>query len=334
MSKSGKIFRLVMNMDRETKTFLGAVLVISVLPSVLNTYHIWNLSKFMLFGIFAMSLGLIWGYAGILSFGHAAYFGLGAYVMTICLTKFPAVNSVLSLVVTFLVPGLLGFLLSFSLLNAKVSGIYFVIITMVVALVIEQVAIAWYSLTRGLTGFGPIPSLRLGLGIRLDGDSLKHLLPYYYLILGLAVGIYFILFFLTHSKYGFVLKAIKNNQLRVSFLGYNVATVKTIAFTLACAIAGLSGGLYAPLVDFISPQLLGVMFSVQVIVWVAVGGRNTLAGPFLGALFISYMETFLSGLIVEAWLLVMGLLLIGVVLFWPEGVMSLILKPRRITTHG
>ncbi|MEW5814307.1 MAG: urea ABC transporter permease subunit UrtC, partial [Spirochaetota bacterium] len=111
-------------------------------------------------------------------------------------------------------------------------------------------------------------------------------------------------------------------------LGYNIATVRTIIFIIACAIAGLAGGLYAPLEDFISPQLLGLIYSTQCIIWVAIGGRNTLVGPFIGALLLSYLEMIFSGLIVEFWYLIVGIILLVVVLFWPDGLVGFLMKKK------
>lgn len=312
----------------ESKVFLGILFLLLVLPPFAGSYQIRILSKFVLFAVFAMSLDLIWGYAGIVSFGHAAYFGLGAYASTLILVHYPQGGGFLAIVGSMIVPAILALFMSFFLIYGKVSGIYFAIITLVVSLTLELLCIAWYSLTKGLTGFTPIPSLSF-FSLKFDADSTGRLTAYYYLIVLVAACVYFVLHFVSKSRYGLLLQAIKDDPKRAQYLGHNIAGAKTIACLLAAGIAGLAGGLYAPLEDFISPQLLGLIYSTQVIIWVAVGGRNTLVGPFMGTIILVYLETIFSGIIVEAWYLIIGIILVAVVLFWPEGLMGIISKRVR-----
>ncbi|UCE53110.1 MAG: branched-chain amino acid ABC transporter permease [Desulfobacterales bacterium] len=312
----------------ESKIFLIILFILLVLPPFTSMYQIRILSKFVLFAIFAMSLDLIWGYSGMVSFGHAAFFGLGAYSLTLLLVRFPEGGTLVAIAGSLLVPVVLALFMSFFLIYGKVSGVYFAIITLVVSLTLELLCTAWYSLTKGLTGFTPIPPLSI-FYLKFDADTTARLVQYYYLIILVAALIYFILHFFTRSRYGLLLQAIKDNPKRAQFLGHNIAGAKTIAFILAAAIAGLAGGLYAPLEDFISPQLLGLVYSTQVIIWVAVGGRNTLIGPFIGTIILVYLETIFSGIIVEAWYLIIGIILVVVVLFWPDGLMGIVSKRIR-----
>jgi urea transport system permease protein len=314
-------------MNRQTGLFAIVFALLLVMPHIVGYYQTQVLAKFILFGIFAMSLDLIWGYAGIMSFGHGAFFGVGAYVTTLVLARIPGAPSSLALLGAVVVPVLLALIMSLFLLYGKVSGVYFAIITLVVALILEQVTVVWYSLTRGLTGFTPVPPLNF-FGVSLDADTPGTLLIYYYLIAFTAGVVFVALYLISRSRYGLLLQAVKNDPKRSQYLGYNIATVRTIVFVIACAIAGLAGGLYAPLEDFISPQLLGLVYSTQCIIWVAVGGRNTIVGPFIGALGLGYLEMFFSGIIVEFWYLIVGAILLAVVLFWPDGLVGYLLSLR------
>ncbi|MEW5816829.1 MAG: branched-chain amino acid ABC transporter permease, partial [Spirochaetota bacterium] len=204
---------LLKRLDREIKLFSIVFILILIVPAFAGDYQIKVLSKFILFGIFAISLDLIWGYAGILSFGHAAYFGLGAYVTTLVLSHFQIAQSILAVVSSTVVPAILALILSLFLMYGKVSGVYFAIITLVVSLILEQVTIVWYSLTRGLTGFTPIPSLNL-FGALLNADTHGGLLKYYYLISIIAAVVFFLLYLLSRSKFGLLLQAVKNDPRR------------------------------------------------------------------------------------------------------------------------
>jgi len=313
--------------DREVKIAIAAFAAILLSPLFASTYHTRILAKFILFGIFTMSLDLVWGYAGILSFGHAAYFGLGAYAMTLILAHVQTGGTLLAVLGSVFFPVAVGLFLSFFLIYGKVSGVYFSIITLVVTLILEQVAVAWYSLTKGLTGLFPVPPIRF-FSHQLDADTTGGLIAYFYLVTVLALFVYFFLYLVSKSKYGLLLRALKDDPERTQFLGFNIATAKTIVFAVSCGIAGLAGGLLGPLEDFISPDLLGLLLSTNVMIWVAVGGRGTLIGPFLGTIVLSFLETILSGVIVQAWYLVVGIILVVAVLFFPDGFMGFILGKR------
>jgi urea transport system permease protein len=315
------------SLERELKIAIVAFAVILLSPLLVSPYNTRILSKFVLFGIFAMSLDLVWGYAGILSFGHAAYFGLGAYAMTLILAHGQIGSTFLAVLGSVLLPVAVGLFLSFFLIYGRVSGVYFSIITLVVTLILEQVAVAWYSLTKGLTGFFPVPPIQL-FSYPLDADTTGGLIRYFYMVTLLALVVYIFLYRVSKSRYGLLLRALRDDPERTQFLGFNIATAKTIVFAVSCGIAGLSGGLLGPLEDFISPDLLGLLLSTNVMIWVGVGGRGTLIGPFLGAIILSYLETILSGVIVEAWYLIVGIILVVVVLFLPDGFMGFILRKR------
>jgi branched-chain amino acid transport system permease protein len=314
-------------LPRELLIAIPAFALLFLAPTFAGTYHTRLLAKFILFGVFAMSLDLIWGYAGILSFGHAAYFGLGAYAVTLILSHATFAGTLLAVLGSAFLPVLVGLFMSFFLIYGKVSGVYFSIITLVVTLIMEQLSVAWYEVSGGLDGFFPVPPLNL-FGYPLDADSNSGLLIYFYIVAVAAVVIFAGLYLLSRSRYGLILQAVKNDPQRAQFMGINIATAKAIVFTLSCGIAGLAGGLLGPLEDFISPDLFGLLLSTQVMIWVAVGGRNTLIGPFLGAILLGYLQAFLSGLIVHAWFLIIGIILVVVVIFWPDGLAGALMKKR------
>ena len=312
---------------RELLIALPVFAILFLAPLFAGTYHTRLLTKFILFGMFAMSLDLIWGYAGILSFGHAAYFGLGAYAVTLILSHVKIAGTLLAVLGSVALPVIVGLFMSFFLIYGKVSGVYFSIITLVVTLIMEQLSVAWYTVTGGLDGFFPVPPFNL-FGYQLDADSNNGLMIYFYIVAIAAAIVFAGLYLLSKSRYGLILQAMKNDPQRTQFMGINIATARTIVFTLSCGIAGLAGGLMGPLEDFISPSLFSLLLSTQVMIWVAVGGRNTLIGPFFGAILLGYLQAFLSGIIVEAWYLVIGIILVVVVIFWPDGLAGALMKKR------
>jgi urea transport system permease protein len=314
-------------LDRELLIGIPVFVILFLAPILVGTYHTRLLTKFILFGVFAMSLDLIWGYAGILSFGHAAYFGLGAYAVTLILSHAKFAATLLAVLGSMFLPVLVGLFMSFFLIYGKVSGVYFSIITLVVTLIMEQLSVAWYSVTGGLDGYFPVPPLTF-INYQLDADTNSGLMIYFYIVAVVAAVIFVLLYLLSKSRYGLILQAVKNDPQRTQFMGINIATAKAIVFTLSCGIAGLAGGLLGPLEDFISPDLFSLLLSTQVMIWVAVGGRNTLIGPFFGAIFLGYLQAFLSGIVVEAWFLIIGIILVVVVIFWPDGLVGPLMNRR------
>ena len=204
-----------------------------------------------------------------------------------------------------------GLMLGYSVFFGNVSGVYFGIITLAVAAILQQLFITLIKYTGGSNGlYGyPLP--------------LKDDLVIYFFILVVALAAYLFCRWVAGSSFGRALEGIKQNDERMSALGYNVALLRLITFGLACGLAGLSGFLFT-LVGFVSPELFGLLWSTSVIIWVAVGGRGTLIGAVVGTLLIKYLEELLSSALVTYWLLLVGVFLIAVVLFWPQGLMGAI----------
>ena len=194
-------------LERELLIAIPVFAILFLAPVFAGTYHTRILAKFILFGVFAMSLDLIWGYAGILSFGHAAYFGLGAYAVTLILSHTTFAGTLLAILGSMFFPVLIGLFMSFFLIYGKVSGVYFSIITLVVTLIMEQLSVAWYSVTGGLDGFFPVPPLTF-INYQLDADTNSGLMIYFYIVAVVAMVVFLLLFRISKKRYGLILQAL------------------------------------------------------------------------------------------------------------------------------
>jgi urea transport system permease protein len=293
-----------------------------VFPWVSSAYQVGLLAKFLVYAILAMSLDLLWGYAGILTFAHGVFFGLGAYALALTLKYWGDVpgTTYLGLLLAVGLPALLALVLGYAMFYRRVGGVYFAIVTFAVGAIFQSVTIVWIDFTGGLNGLYGFPAPRLGLPlvaeVEVGGGRLA-----YYLIVGVLALSFVLARQLIRSPFGRTLKAMQNNEARVEFLGYNVPGLKLAIFVLSCAWAGLCGALYVP-VGFVSAEIMGILFSTAVIVWVAIGGRGTLVGPILGALVVNYLQAVMSDVLVFYWFLIIGLFFIAVVLLLPDGLVG------------
>ena len=298
--------------------------VAAFLPAMLSAYTLGLATRFLVFSILAISLDLLWGYGGVVSFGHAMFFGLGAYAVAITLTYVGGVGgTLLGLALGMAVPAFLGLSLGLFLFYSKVSGVYFGIVTLALTVVFETIAIVSRDFTGGLDGlYGfDIPTIWLpGLG---DLDVWGTRNPFYAALSGVVLA-FLLARWITGSSFGVTIRAIRDDEARVEMLGYDIAFMKTVLLVISCLMAGFAGSLYTT-IGFISPTLFGVFFSTQVLVWVGIGGRGTLVGPVLGTILVGILETFLSGQYEDIWPLFVGLTFLAVVLFWPSGLYPLLL---------
>jgi urea transport system permease protein len=305
----------------------AAAVALWVVPLLTGRYFTGLMGRFLVYGLAAMSLDLIWGYTGQLSLGHAAFFGLGAYASGLILAKtsWPALGP-LALVLGIAIPAALGFVMASTLFYGKVVGAYFAIITLLVSLILEQLAISMLWLTGGINGLYGMKPLALG---PLTLDSLNEA---FYFIVICSVLAYVLARLLVESPFGKAMDAIRVNERRAASLGYSTAAIRTIVFTLGAALAGLAGVLYVPLEAFVYPSQLGVGFSTWIIVWLAIGGRRSLVGAFVGAFVINYGQSLLSGKFQQYWVLATGIFLLVVVLIQPDGLLGIVrdLKDRLI----
>lgn len=290
-----------------------------VLPAITGEFFTGLMGKFLVFGLAAMALDLVWGYTGQLSLGHAAFFGLGAYASGLVLAKtaWPGAG-VIALGLGIALPAALAFLMAGTLFYGRVVGAYFAIITLVVSLILERLAVSMLWLTGGINGLYGMQDLSLGIFVV---DS--RLKAYYLALVGCLVA-YAIARLLVSSPFGRTMDAIRVNESRTASLGYSTSAVKTLVFTLSGALAGLAGVLYVPLERFVYPSQLGVIFSTSIIVWLAVGGRRSLVGAFIGAFIINYGQSLLSDEFERYWVLATGVFLLLVVLTQPNGLVGLL----------
>ena len=296
-----------------------ALALFALLPVVVSGYSIYILPQYMLHGVMAMSLALLWGRGGVLSFGQAGFYALGAYTMGLCYRWVALVNPAYAgMLIAFAVGGLLAAVLGYFLFRAGVRSAYFVLVTLAVSIIAEQVAVSQSQITGGWNGmYIERMSLTLGEGVNV---SLFDDAPMYFVVLAVVVAVYVCLRWLARAKFGKVLVGIRENEDRVLSLGFDVSAYKTATFAIAGALSTFAGALYGTHAGFVSPSLGGVLFSTEVVVWVAIGGRSSLLGAFLAAIGVSFLSNYLSALIPAYWPLILGMLFLAVIIFFRGGV--------------
>lgn len=341
----------------------GAVcLAMLLLPLFIDDDFLLNkFSRYLVLGMLAMSLSLSWGYAGILNLGQAMTFGLGSYCMAMALKlrtvpvhtgseglpDFMMWNNVetlpllwqpfhslsFAILAGLLVPALLAALLGWFMFRGRVTGVYVAIITLAALVVVELIVIDQQRYTNGFNGITDLAQLEL-LGFTFDAYGKST----YYLIAICLTASLFLALAITKSKAGLVLQAIRDHEGRVRYFGYDVAHFKIFAFAVSAAIAGLAGMLYTVVMEFASPTFFGVPLSLSVVIWCAVGGRQSLLGATLGAILVTGMQGSLSEseTFLETWTLVMGAVFVLVVLFLPKGLAGVaeLLTQRLRRTNG
>lgn len=299
---------------------------LALVPTVAGDYWTGQLSRYVLFGIFAMSLALLWGRAGMLSFGHAAFFGFGGYVMAAALLgrldigiADPWAALALAVAATTAFGLLLGLFLFW---GGGISGPYLALVTLAVAVILEQVVRSWYALGAD-NGLSNVPSLPLG-------DDPWNPRPPFYLALGAAAAVYFLFDALLATRFGAVLTALRTNPERLRYFGYSVIAYRIAAFVLGAAAAGLAGALFVTTDSFASPSLIGFALSAEVVIWVALGGRSLLLAAFLAAILVRVAEAYLSETLGPWWPLALGVLLMASVIALPDG---LLVTPLQRLVH-
>jgi urea transport system permease protein len=298
--------------------FLLATALLVLLPLGFETH---TLSLLLIWALFAMSLGLMWGYAGLLSFGHAAWFGLGAYTYAVA-----AVNigeSTAPLILAILVPALAAAIVGAMMFYGRISDVYMGVITLVVTLILFNFmsATAGYAYKIGdarLGGFNGIPGFPV---LNAPGYPEVSLFgtPMYYVCAAALLGCYLLSRWVLARSFGRVLVGIRENEARCELMGYNVPACKTAIFALSAAMAGLAGCLFANWAEIVTPSVFSLRQTAEVIIWVLVGGLGTLLGPIAGAMILGAVKLYLGEQTVVDNSLVLGLLLIVVVLGFRRG---------------
>ncbi len=300
----------------------GAALGLVLLPLALSSYQLGLLTKMLIFAMFAMSLNLVLGYAGLPSLGHAAYFGVGAY--TVALVALRVVDNfwigfgagVLAAAVTAAL---------FGLLALRTQGAYLLMITLALAQVLWGIAFGWRSFTGGDDGLPGVPRPAAGLPWSL-ADGIR----FYYFVLVVFVLATAVLGVLVRSPFGRALVGIRESERRMEVLGYDTWRCKYVAFVMAGLLAGVAGNLFVYFNGFVSPVYLGIVFSATALIMVILGGAGTLLGPALGSAVIIFLENLISAH-TQRWLLVLGVIYVALTLFAPDGLLGL---ARRLAARG
>lgn len=302
---------------------LAILLLVCVLaacaPAVVPPSYLYTLTDAVILSLFAVGFNLLFGYGGQLSFGHAAYFGVGGYVCALSLSHMPGMPVLVALLSGVIAAALVGGLVG--LICVRRSGAYFAMLTMAFGMLIFLIAWKWRSLTGGDDGFGNFVPDSLWLpvvGTFKSGD----LRAMYHGVLAIVVPLLIVVWaVLTFTPYGNAIRCIRMNEQRAAFLGFDVFAIKLVNYIVASALAGLAGGLYALAHNFISPQMAGVDMSTDVVMMVFIGGSGSFFGPLLGTAFFVLVGDWLSS-ITERWQMVMGVVFILMVIFAPKGVIG------------
>ncbi len=344
--------------DRGGLVLLATLAVAAVAVPVLNlmvpagsplhmpTYLVSLFGKYLCYALLALSVDLVWGFCGILSLGHGAFFALGGYAMGMYLMRQIGARGVygnpvlpdfmvflnwkelpwywygfdhfaFAAAMVVLAPGLLAFLFGWFAFRSRVTGVYLSIITQAMTFALM---LAFFRNNMGFGGNNGLTDFKDLLGFNLQADGTRAAL-FAASALMLAAG-YVLSRLIVGSRFGKVLIAIRDAESRARFLGYRVESYKLVVFTLSAVMAGVAGALFVPQVGIINPSEFSPANSIEIVIWVAVGGRGSLHGAVLGAVVVNYLKSYFTGALPDAWLFVLGGLFIAVTLFLPRGIVG------------
>jgi len=327
-----------------------AVLIFIILPLSLDLFRLNLVGKYLTYAFAAVSLVLLWGYGGILSLGQGVFFGLGGYSMAMFLkleasdpvsTKIQSTPGIpdfmdwnqltelpwfwepfnsfgFTTVAVILIPGIFAFIIGYSMFKRRVGGVYFAIITQIIALILTVLIVGQQGYTGGINGITDLKTLN---GWDIREDSSKYIL--YFINAILLFGVIFISRYVLTSKFGRLLLAMKDKEDRVRFSGYDVSNFKIFVFVLSAMIAAIGGAMFTLQVGFMSPSFVGIVPSIEMVIFAAVGGRMSLIGVVYGTLLVNFGKTMFSETFPEFWLFLMGGLFIAVVMYFPNGLAGL-----------
>lgn len=324
-----------------------AVLALVAAPALLSDFRLSLLAKFLCFAIIAIGIGIAWGNGGMLVLGQGLFFGLGAYCMGMHLKlaeagegqlpdfmtwsgveTLPALwepfrSAWFAIFAAIALPVLIAALLGLLVFRNRVRGPYFAILTQALAAAFVILLVGQQGLTGGTNGLTNVSTF---FGLTLAEPADRRTL---YLIVAVALGaVYLLARQLLASRYGRLLLAVRDGEDRVRFLGYSPTRIKVIAFAAAAGIAGVAGALFVPVVGIVSPANLGVVASIEMVIWAAVGGRASLPGVVAGAVLVNLAKTEFSESAPAAWLYFQGALFVLVVAFLPQGLAGLVARAR------
>lgn len=321
---------------------IAMVVAAAALPFLIGSYDLNLVARFMAMGILALGIVLLWGETGILSLGQGVYFGLGGYALAMHLKLSalapgelpdfmvwsglkelpwwwrPFESPVVALVGVVAIPGVLAALFAWMVFHRRVGGTYFALITQALALAFATLLISQQATTGGFNGLTEFPTL-LGIDLNTQG-AVRGL---YWVTLAALVAAALLLAAIRGSRFGTLLRAVRDGENRMRFLGYDPTPYKVAAFAAAAMLAGLAGALFTLHAGVVSPALVGVVPSIEMIIWVAIGGRHSLVGAIIAALLVNLARDRISSALPELWLYVLGALFIVVVTLMPRGLAGL-----------
>ncbi len=345
--------------DKPGLWLLGTLLIISILIPLMNlvvpegnifhvsTYTVTLLGKYLTYALLALAADLVWGYLGILSLGHGAFFALGGYAMGMYLmrqigdrgvygdpvlpdfmvflnwTELPWFwygfdNFWFAALMVIFIPGLLAYIFGYLAFRSRVTGVYLSIITQAMT---YALMLAFFRNEMGFGGNNGLTDFKDILGFDLRADSTRIGL---FLASSAALAIaYVISRYIVSSRLGLACVAIRDSESRSRFIGYRVENIKLWVFVFSAVVAGIAGALYVPQVGIINPGEFSPLNSIELIIWVAIGGRNTLYGAIIGALLVNYSKTYFTAALPEIWLYALGALFVLVTLYLPKGIVGI-----------
>ena len=312
-----------------------------------SSYTISLLGKYLCFALLALSLDLVWGYTGILSLGHGAFFGLGGYMMGMHLMReigdrgvygnpllpdfmvflnweelpwfwYGFDSFLFSFLMVIFVPGLLAFIFSALAFGSRVTGVYFSIITQAL---VFTLMLAFFQNDFGFGGNNGLTDFKDILGKDISSKETRAAL--YICSATMLILSYLTCRFIVSSKIGNILIGIRDRETRMRFLGYNTTVFKIIIFTFSAVLAGIAGALYVPQVGIINPGEFSPIKSIEIVVWVALGGRGFLYGAIIGAIVVNILKSYLTIISPEIWIIFLGLIFILVTIYLPNGLTDL-----------
>lgn len=324
--------------SRDVVVFYIIALLLALAPLLLSEFRINLLGKFICFAIVAIGIDLIWGYTGILSLGHGVFFGLGGYCMAMYLKLNssggqlpdfmswsgvselpffwkPFESMTFAMVMVIVVPAVVALVLGYFTFKNRITGVYFSILSQALSIIFVVLFIGQQAYTGGTNG---ITNLSMIGNLSLYDSNVK--LGLYYVSLAALVAIFFLCKLLVRTRCGKVLLAIRDGENRVRFTGYDTTKYKVFVYCVSAAIAGIAGALFVPQVGIITPNEMAIIFSVEMVIWVAIGGRGTL----IGALLMNLIKTGVSEAFPDMWLYFLGISFIVVVVFLPKGIMGVV----------
>ncbi|MBZ9693710.1 MULTISPECIES: urea ABC transporter permease subunit UrtC [unclassified Mesorhizobium] len=354
---SGRFFAA--GADRRIAITIFILLAVAIIVPVLNlavsptsafyipSYIVALTGKYLCYALLALSLDLVWGYCGILSLGHGAFFALGGYAMGMYLMRQIGSRGVygnpilpdfmvflnykelpwfwtgfdhfwFAAIMVLAVPGLLAFIFGWFAFRSRVTGVYLSIITQAMT---YALLLAFFRNDMGFGGNNGLTDFKDILGFNVQADTTRSaLFAASAVMLALAV---FITWAIVGSKYGKLLMAVRDAESRTRFLGWRAENVKLFAFTVSAVMAGIAGALYVPQVGIINPGEFEPANSIEVVIWAAVGGRGTIVGPIIGALLVNAGKSWFTGVLPEFWLFALGGLFVAVTLLLPKGIIGM-----------